>query len=247
MRRPSSAAPPPDGALRMKLNLGCGSTTPEGWINVDYALGARLSKVPGFGVVNARLKLFDLAWASRIHIHDLRKHFPWPDASADAIYSSHTFEHLTREEGSHFMREAHRVLKPGAVLRLVVPDLLHIVTQYRTGGLTADRFIEALGVLPDLAPSGWRAKLAPLIGFPHKCMYDEASLLRVFDAHGFDAIPRATHESVIDDIETIELAERTVHAVVVEGTKAPAAMPRRQTSVTVAPRRAQARAQPAGH
>jgi len=29
-----------------KLNLGCGSKTPSGWINVDYAPGAKLSKIP---------------------------------------------------------------------------------------------------------------------------------------------------------------------------------------------------------
>ena len=28
----------------MKLNLGCGSHAPHGWVNVDYALGARFAK-----------------------------------------------------------------------------------------------------------------------------------------------------------------------------------------------------------
>ncbi len=209
--------------LGMKLNLGCGSTTPAGWNNVDYALGARLAGLPGFALVNARLRLFDLDWAQRIEVHDLRKNFPWPDGSAEAIYSSHTFEHLTREHGCHFMREAHRVLRPGGVLRIVVPDLEHVVARYQAGDLAADRFVEELGVLPEPSLSRWKSRLAPFIMFPHKCMYDHAALLRVFAAHQFDARRRNAYDSESPDIDVIELAERTVHAVIVEGTKVVAA------------------------
>jgi predicted SAM-dependent methyltransferase len=209
--------------LAMKLNLGCGSTTPAGWHNVDYALGARLAGLPGFAFVNSRLRLFDLDWAQRITIHDLRKDFPWPDGSAEAIYSSHTFEHLTRAQGGHFMREAYRVLRPGGRLRLVVPDLEHIVARYRSGDLAADRFVEELGVLPEPSRSRWKSRLAPFIMFPHKCMYDKAALLRVFVEHGYNARPCNAYDSEIVDIRSIELAERTVHAVIVEGTKVPRA------------------------
>ncbi|NJN52379.1 MAG: hypothetical protein HC809_12105 [Gammaproteobacteria bacterium] len=75
----------------MKLNLGCGATTPVGWINVDYAFGARLARVPGFRWLRARTGLVNLDWDPSIVIADLRQLFPWPDRSADVIYSSHTF------------------------------------------------------------------------------------------------------------------------------------------------------------
>jgi SAM-dependent methyltransferase len=203
----------------MKLNLGCGSTTPAGWQNVDYAVGARLMKLPGFSAINSHLRLFDLNWAPGIQIHDLRKPFPWHEASVDAIYSSHTFEHLTREQGRHFLREANRVLKPGGVLRLVVPDLDYIVSQYKAGSLSADRFVEELGVLGDQNQTGWKARLAQFIAFPHKCMYDEAALVNSLGEYGFDARRCAAYTSAIEDIDTIELAERTVNAVIVEGTR----------------------------
>jgi hypothetical protein len=73
----------------MKLNLGCGPQTPRGWINVDYSLGASLSRIPGFRALNNRIKLFDTSWNPNIVLHDLRTAFPWADRSADAIYSSH--------------------------------------------------------------------------------------------------------------------------------------------------------------
>ena len=50
----------------MKLNLGCGSQIVDGWVNVDYALGARLFKFPFFRQLNSKVKLFELEWDTRI-------------------------------------------------------------------------------------------------------------------------------------------------------------------------------------
>src|SRR5262245_26247293 len=112
------AATPP-----FHLHLGCGAVAPDGWINVDYALGARLRKIPGFRAVSRTLGLFAVDWSPRIVVHDLRTRFPWPDASVDAVYTSHTLEHFTREAGGRFIAEIHRVLKPAGRVRIVVPDL----------------------------------------------------------------------------------------------------------------------------
>jgi hypothetical protein len=35
----------------LKLNLGCGSHVPSGWVNVDYALGAWVAKLPVFSLI----------------------------------------------------------------------------------------------------------------------------------------------------------------------------------------------------
>ena len=86
----------------MKLNLGCGAQVLDGWVNVDYALGARFMKIPFFSAFNKKAKLFNLEWNEKIHIHDLTKKFPWADSSVDIVYSSHTLEHLSREEGKIF-------------------------------------------------------------------------------------------------------------------------------------------------
>lgn len=42
----------------LKLNLGGARQTPAGWVNVDYALGARIAKLPLFLTVNKRMKIF---------------------------------------------------------------------------------------------------------------------------------------------------------------------------------------------
>jgi ubiquinone/menaquinone biosynthesis C-methylase UbiE len=44
---------------------------------------------------------------------------PFDDSSVDAIYSSHTLEHVANLE--HLLCEIHRVAKPGALIEIVVP------------------------------------------------------------------------------------------------------------------------------
>src|ERR1700683_4765801 len=131
----------------MKLNLGCGSKVLDGWINVDYALGARLARVPLVRALNRKLRLFDLDWDHRIYLHDLSKQFPWADNTIDIVYSSHTLEHFTKEDGQRFIAECHRVLRKDGILRIVIPDLRYIVDRYIEGSIRADDFVENLGVL----------------------------------------------------------------------------------------------------
>lgn len=43
-----------------KVNIGCGSVRPQGWVNIDYSLGGRLTRIPFYKLMNRRMKLFDL-------------------------------------------------------------------------------------------------------------------------------------------------------------------------------------------
>jgi SAM-dependent methyltransferase len=65
-----------------------------------------------------------------IKVHNLSKGIPFDDVSVDVIYHSHMLEHLDREVAPQFMREVLRVLKPGGIQRIVVPDLERICREY---------------------------------------------------------------------------------------------------------------------
>lgn len=204
----------------MKLNLGCGSHVPDGWINVDYALGARFAKIPLFGFLNKRLNLFNMNWDKRILVHDLTKRFPWGDDSVEVIYSSHTLEHFTREGGRFFLQECYRVLQKHGTIRIIVPDLAHLVEEYKRGKLESDHFLDSLGVLYGDTGRGLKHWMAPFIQFPHRCMFDTPTLLTVLHNIGFDVSSKAAFESeTIEDIRKIEHEGRTKHAVIVEGKK----------------------------
>jgi predicted SAM-dependent methyltransferase len=205
----------------MKVNLGCGDRVVDGWINVDYALGARLSRVPLIGTINRKLHVFNVEWDSRIVIHDLLTRFPWPDSSVAVAYSSHTLEHFDKAAGRTFLAECHRVLQPGGILRIVVPDLHVIVADYVDGRLRADDVVGALEVLPVHAKSAVKNKLARFTQSPHthKCMYDTQRLVEILNEIGFTATSRGPFDSDIDDIRVIEREDRTRRAVIVEGRK----------------------------
>ncbi|TKB79785.1 MAG: methyltransferase domain-containing protein [Nitrospira sp.] len=121
-----------------------------------------------FRALNKRIRLFQLNWDDRIYAHDLTRPFPWNGESVDAVYSSHTLEHLTREQGRAFLRECYRVLRKGGVIRIIVPDLQPLVEDYQRGKVQADEFVERLGVLYGTGGGGLRSRLAHLIHFPHQ-------------------------------------------------------------------------------
>jgi predicted SAM-dependent methyltransferase len=204
----------------LRLHLGCGERTPRGWLNVDHFIGARVGRIPGLPWICRALGVFRLSWSPEIFVHDLRRAFPWDDDSADAIYSSHTLEHLSPGEGLRFMRECHRVLRPGGVIRIVVPDLRACVERYLAGKLSSLEFLDALSVDP-VQPGDGRFKrlLAPHVRFPHRCMYDAETLLSRMRAAGFEAELTDTFRSRIQDVGAVETPDRTDDAVIAEGTK----------------------------
>jgi predicted SAM-dependent methyltransferase len=89
------------------LNLGCGGRFHPDWVNLDLH--------PALPSIRK--------W-------DLQKELPFPDASFDVVYHSHVLEHFSRADGATLLKQCHRVLRPGGILRLAVPDLERIVRLY---------------------------------------------------------------------------------------------------------------------
>jgi len=83
----------------LSINLGAGPFGREGWVNADL-------ECPG-----------------NLHL-DIRKPLPFADRSARRILAEHIIEHLDfYHEVPRLLRECHRVLEPGGVLRVIVPDM----------------------------------------------------------------------------------------------------------------------------
>jgi predicted SAM-dependent methyltransferase len=105
-----------------KIHLGCGSRIFPGWLNVDGSAGE--------GV--------DLQW-------DLRRPLPLPDASSGMIYGEHILEHLCKDDAIRLLRECYRVLEPGGVLRVGVPDAALYLKAYVEGNHQWFKQMERLG------------------------------------------------------------------------------------------------------
>jgi SAM-dependent methyltransferase len=118
------------------LNLGCGYKTSARCINIDWSLPVRLKgsavgrKIAPLVITGDRRIAWDAMRDDPVMRHNLRKGIPFPDQSVDAVYHSHLAEHLDRDVVPAFLAEVKRVLKPGGVHRLVVPDLEFEVRRY---------------------------------------------------------------------------------------------------------------------
>lgn len=62
---------------------------------------------------------------------DAQTVLPSPNNSLDAVYSSHFFEHIDDEIAQHLFVESYRVLRPGGMFRIVVPDFGIFLQKYR--------------------------------------------------------------------------------------------------------------------
>lgn len=131
------------------LNLGCGtkvSSQPE-VLNIDWSMYLRLKQSALLRPI-ARLLLdaerrrrFD-ALPDNIRCYNLARGIPFPADSVDAVYHSHLLEHLDRNVAEAFLLEIHRVLKPGGILRIVVPDFERLARAYLAHLAEADRLPE---------------------------------------------------------------------------------------------------------
>ena len=107
MMPPSDSNQPPLASSEPLLNVGCGHCYHDAWTNVDL-----IATGPGVQQV------------------DLRRGLPYQAASFEAVYHSHVLEHLLPEDAARMLRECQRVLRPGGILRVVVPDLEGIAKAY---------------------------------------------------------------------------------------------------------------------
>ena len=92
---------------------------------VNLHLGCGKKFIPGF--IHIDVRKFDHS----DYVCRLDKLEMFKDNSVDLIYWSHVLEHFKRHECENALKEWHRVLKPGGLLRLAVPDFESIVKIYQ--------------------------------------------------------------------------------------------------------------------
>ena len=90
-----------------RLNIGCGSQFDPRWTNLDL-----------------------VSTDDRVIQADITAGLPFDSEAFDFVYHSHVLEHLTPDQAVQLVQECWRVLRPGGVLRIVVPDLETICRLY---------------------------------------------------------------------------------------------------------------------
>jgi len=113
-----------------------------------------------------------------------------PDASVDAVYSSHNIEHLYPHELPVALKEFLRVLKPDGFLVLACPDLQSVCALIAEDKLTEPAYnVPAGSVAPIDILYGWRLAMAKgNLFMAHRCGFTLKVLLATLKGIGFASV-----------------------------------------------------------
>jgi len=144
---------------------------------------------------------------------DLRNGLPFPDGRVAKIYSSHFLEHLTFREGQAFLDECIRVLKPGGIFSICVPDArLYLEAYFEKGSLDPSKVFGWRPAYNGTTRIDFVNYIAYMDG-EHKYMFDSENLLHILGARGFRNVRRRDFDPSLD------LAERDFESIYAEGEK----------------------------
>jgi len=216
----------------LKANLGCGPKAVKGWVNIDKSWKAYLARWPVLRIAAGALAAVGLAdrlapdeelpQELGIRRHDVARGLPFGNDEVDFIYTSHMLEHLEKDRAEFVLRECHRALRPGGVLRLVVPDMKLLVDEYldakQIGDETAaDRFVTALRLGREFAS---KRLVNRLLSKGHQWAYDFESLSRRLKIAGFNEVKRCEPcEGETPDLELLDEGELHPDSLYLEARK----------------------------
>ncbi len=159
----------------LKLNIGCGDNLRPGWINIDLSPKAQLQL-------------------------DLREPLPFEDGSVATVYSEHFFEHLEYpEDAQGFLKESLRVLMPGGLFSVGVPDSEWPLRAYVNG---EDEYFR---MARERWHPDWCNTRLHHLNFhfrqeqEHKYAYDLETLSQVLGDAGFTSIAQRPFDPELDD------------------------------------------------
>jgi hypothetical protein len=166
-----------------KLHIGAFDVVHDGWLNTDVTPHLAIARVPGLARALRRAgRLSAERWAAhragtfrRLHYVDLTQPQPYPDAAFEAVF------------------EAHRVLRPGGVLRIAVPDLDRVIAEYDPQA--PDDFLFGM----------WQGRERSTSRHRHWWLYNERSLGELLARAGFAEVRRCAYrEGRCPDVERID-------------------------------------------
>jgi predicted SAM-dependent methyltransferase len=172
-----------------KLHIGSGWRLLDGWLNTDLELIPDVMQM------------------------DATQRFPFGDGTFQCIYAEHMIEHVPYPQGTYMLRECHRVMRNGGVMRVITPDLAAIMRLY-CGDLSANQkkylswFCQTF-VPEQYPPDAVSAINAMFRLWGHQFIYDEATLADAMHAAGFSSVTRRfLSESDYSDLQNLGNEQR---------------------------------------
>lgn len=163
---------------------------------------------------------------------DATQPLPFADDSFAYVFAEHMIEHIDYSDGRNLMREIHRVLRPGGVIRIATPDLARCASLV-VGPLdaTAQAYVDwsnqTFGEHVNNRPSFVFNRLVRWWG--HRFIYDQPTLVELMAGAGCVAIEAQqvgqSRHPMLQGIEhhgdIISEQANRFETMVIEGTKPP--------------------------
>lgn len=186
----------------MRIQFGSSGNILDGWLNLQESNG------------------------------DITKPLPFRSDSVDFIFLEHVLEHVTPLQGFRFLKEAHRVLKKGGVIRVIVPGVTRIwinsnddYLNYLDGNIDAWWSYANAGT-PKHPCDDKIAVETILCCHGHQAAYDDTLLHTFIEASGFDCQPCEYGKSKHPELDGVDshwkylgLERCKLESVVAEGIK----------------------------
>lgn len=189
------------------IQWGCGQTAGEGWLNFDASYTVLIEQLPFVARIRGR-RIFPAA----VRYGDIVKGLPVAADACAAVYCSHTLEHLPLNDALIALRNTYRILRPGGVFRMVLPNLRAIVSDYLDSEdpAPAHKFMRWSNLGTDSLPKTPLGALREwLARGRHLWMWDESTLRHELAEVGFVGIRRCAYgDSSNPMFERVEVKER---------------------------------------
>lgn len=172
------------------LEIGAGSKKGgNGWVTLDISPGC------------------DIYW-------DLSKGLPFPDNSIQKLYSCHVFEHFSFDDAEKLFDECLRVMIPGGIFSICVPNAKLFIDAYYGAEqqANADQLIAHKPAYNNVSRLDYINYIAYMDGH-HKYMFDEENLVKRLMAKGFNNVHLRDYDPKLD------LLKRDFESIYAEGQK----------------------------
>jgi predicted SAM-dependent methyltransferase len=184
----------------ISVNVGSGGRGKPGWINLD---------------------------ASPYHAdiyctHDIRRPLPFADGAVRRLLAEHVIEHIDfNDDVPRVFAEFHRVLAPGGVARIIVPDAGRYLRAYAHADLQSWR---ELGLDRDKMPGGMHTPIEMINhvfhqGGEHKFGWDYPTMELALRRAGFSRSVRQSYGVSVDGDLALDQPNHAPYSLYVDAIK----------------------------
>jgi hypothetical protein len=183
------------GALESGLYVqyGCGWCAPGGWTNFDASYTLVFERLPLVGKLYTKNSQ---RFPDAVRYGNIVKGLPLAAGCASGVYASHVLEHLAYGDCLQALRNTYRLLRPGGVFRLIVPDLEPAADQYlhslkKCSPEANELFMEATSLGRKESARSFASWIYSLLNSSsHLWMWDYPAMAHALDGQGFRNIRR---------------------------------------------------------